>query len=396
MSELKGGVFAMAFFVGIIIPFLLMIGIDSLHQHAFLKTTEEMAELVKEEGGVSDHVKQVANNLSKRGYTVTFSKSGIVQFGEEVVIRYQYKYKNVRGIKNMDTKNKVVIHKRSGGRSTGNNQGNNGGINNPPKSFAIKTSEALNAENEYTFVIPGLKKLQDVTSDTGAVEIVRIDGENITVKVSDGAVIRTVQTGGKYIPSDTKFVTEEKTHDYNKDGYKGTLQLYDKIPSSSKKVVDEKPHLGQMKYSCQNGQWEKEGYSAGLNRNIKYSDPEGYEGYIGENYGGTFERIKMDYDTVMNYVDEYGLLNNTSQKVSLKSPCSKEIYPEEGEYLEEDWMYLQASGTEYFVVGKLIYSGTVQRPEVSLYQGNVTRPEVDTRTYDNYYQYKLNFEYLGA
>jgi len=106
----------------------------------------------------------------------------------------------------------------------------------------------------------------------------------------------------------------------------------------------------------------------------------------------------MEYNTVMNnpdYVDEYGLLDNTGQKVNLKSPCSKEMYPEEGIYLEGDWMYLQASGTEYFVVGKLLYSGTVQRPEVSLYQGNVTRPEKDTRTYNNYYQYQLDFEYMS-
>ncbi|UZM97414.1 hypothetical protein OL548_19845 [Lysinibacillus sp. MHQ-1] len=75
----------------------------------------------------------------------------------------------------------------------------------------------------------------------------------------------------------------KKALDYNKDGYRGTLQLYDKIPASSKKIVDyEQPLYGRMGYACHNGQWEKEGYSASLNRHTKYSDSEGYEGYIGE------------------------------------------------------------------------------------------------------------------
>lgn len=392
MSNLKGAILAMALWVGVVFPFLLSFGIDSLQQRAYLSTTEKMAELLRQEGGVSDRVQQVANNLKGKGYIVTFSKPSLVQFGEEIVIRYQYEYENVRGKQKLDTQNKVVIAKRIVA---------DGGSNPPklPQTYSATTPESLNANGEYTIRIPGLNNLLRVTSNTGDAEIVRVNGEEVTVKVSKGNISKKVQTGGEYIPADTKFVTEQKALDYNKDGYRGTLQLYDKIPASSKKIVDyEQPLYGKMGYACHNGQWEKEGYSASLNRHTKYSDSEGYEGYIGEKYGGTFEKIEMDYNTVMNnpdYVDEYGLLDNTGQKVNLKSPCSKEMYPEEGIYLEEDWMYLQASGTEYFVVGKLLYSGTVQRPEVSLYQGNVTRPEKDTRTYNNYYQYQLDFEYIS-
>ncbi|WP_144787831.1 hypothetical protein [Lysinibacillus fusiformis] len=391
MSNLKGAILAMALWVGVVFPFLLSFGIDSLQQRAYLSTTEKMAELLRQEGGVSDQVQQVANNLKGKGYIVTFSKPNLVQFGEEIVIRYQYEYENVRGKQKLDTQNKVVIAKRivAGGGST------------PPKlpqKYTVTTPESLNANGEYTFRIPGLNNLLRVTSNTGDTEIVRVNGEEVTVKVSKGNVSKKVQTGGEYIPADTKFVTEQKALDYNKDGYKGTLQLYDKIPSSSKKVVDyELPHEGQMHYSCPKGQWERQGYSASLNRTIKYKDAEGYEGYIGEKYGGTFEKIEMDYNTIMSnpdFFDEYGLLSNTGQKVNLKSPCSKELYPEEGESLDED-VDLRAKGIKYFVVGKLLYSGTVQRPEVSLYQGNVTRPEKDTRTYNNYYQYQIDFEYMS-
>ncbi|UNT53618.1 hypothetical protein [Lysinibacillus capsici] len=120
MSNLKGAILAMALWVGVVFPFLLSIGIDSLQQRAYLSTTERMAELLRQEGGVSDQVIQVANNLKGKGYIVTFSKPSLVQFGEEIVIRYQYEYQNVRGKQKLDTKNKVVINKRivAGGGST--------------------------------------------------------------------------------------------------------------------------------------------------------------------------------------------------------------------------------------------------------------------------------------
>lgn len=355
--------------------------------------------VLKEKPMIQMHV---LNITSEEGYDFE-TPAGVVKiFKPSVVIYAEYPVSGLFYYRSGLLLKKVSVSQvqfKNNPVNEGNN-GNEGGNegSNSTKTYSVTTPESIQANKEYTYSIPGLKTFKGVTSNTGNVEIIRIDGENITVKVSNGSVVRTVQTGGTYIPSDTKFVTEQKTLEYNKDGYKGTLQLYDKLPPSTKKIVDyEQPLYGKIGYACRNGRWEKDGYSSNWNRDIKYSDADGYEGYIGERYGGTFKKIDMDFDTVENnpnYIDEYGLLNNTSQKISLKSPCSKEIYPEEAVYLEEDWMYLQAMGTEYFIVGKLLYSGTVQRPEASLYQGNVTRPEVDTRTYDNYYQYKLNFEYI--
>ncbi|UDK94844.1 hypothetical protein EYB33_00360 (plasmid) [Lysinibacillus sphaericus] len=75
MSNLKGAVLAMALWVGAVFPFLLMLGIDSFQQRIYLSTTEKVADLVRQEGGVSNQVIQVANKLKNKGYTVTFSKS---------------------------------------------------------------------------------------------------------------------------------------------------------------------------------------------------------------------------------------------------------------------------------------------------------------------------------
>ncbi len=112
MSNLKGAILATVIFIAVVFPFLLMISIDTFQQHVFLKVTEEVTELVKEEGGVSEKVAQVTNRLNRNGYTITFSKPGTVKFGEEIVIRYKYDYQNVRGKKRLDVQDKVVIMKR--------------------------------------------------------------------------------------------------------------------------------------------------------------------------------------------------------------------------------------------------------------------------------------------
>ncbi|UZM97412.1 hypothetical protein OL548_19835 [Lysinibacillus sp. MHQ-1] len=41
MSNLKGAILAMALWVGVVFPFLLSFGIDSLQQRAYLSTTEK-------------------------------------------------------------------------------------------------------------------------------------------------------------------------------------------------------------------------------------------------------------------------------------------------------------------------------------------------------------------
>lgn len=65
MGEHKGALKVLILFIAFIAPGLFMFGLDSLHQHAFMKVTAEVGELVKEEGGVTEKVANTVNELQK-------------------------------------------------------------------------------------------------------------------------------------------------------------------------------------------------------------------------------------------------------------------------------------------------------------------------------------------
>lgn len=120
MSEMKSALFAILFFIGFIVPGLLMFGIDSLNQNAFMKVTKEITELVQEDAGVSDRVKSVVNDYKQKGYTITFKDqhgqavNGIVNFGDTVYVTYKYKFKSVFKDQELLSTNKAFIMKRHG------------------------------------------------------------------------------------------------------------------------------------------------------------------------------------------------------------------------------------------------------------------------------------------
>lgn len=72
-----------------------------------MKTTAEVSELVKKEGGVTGEVNTIVNQLSPKGYQISFNHNGNVAYGETVVIHYQYTYKGVFKQKQLSTKNEV-------------------------------------------------------------------------------------------------------------------------------------------------------------------------------------------------------------------------------------------------------------------------------------------------
>lgn len=119
MTEIKGSMFSMIIFLGVFFPFFLMVGIDSLHQHSFMKMTTEVSELVKEEGGVTDKVNNVVNKLRDRGYEITIKNQhganviGKAQYGDVLVIGYKYDYKSVRKERTLNTTNAVFVMQRS-------------------------------------------------------------------------------------------------------------------------------------------------------------------------------------------------------------------------------------------------------------------------------------------
>ena len=118
MSEMKGAIFSLAFFIVFILPIFLQISIGSVHQHAFMKVSTEVTSMVKEEGGVTERVNEVVNNLNEKGYTITFRDKngseiiGKRGFGDKIYIDFDYTYKNVRGEENLSTNNIVTVSRR--------------------------------------------------------------------------------------------------------------------------------------------------------------------------------------------------------------------------------------------------------------------------------------------
>ena len=436
MSNLKGAILATALFAAVVFPFLLMMSIDAFHQHAFLKMTEEVTELVKEEGGVSEHVSQVAERLKKKDLTVTFSKPGLVKFGEDIVIGYEYNYQNVRGKKTLDGQDKIVIMKRS----TGKNGGNSNEPNLPTeiaKSYSTKTPESLQPDKEYTFTVPGLKNLLGVSADMGKVEVVRVEGEKVTVKVSGGKVVKTVQTGGTNTLADEKYVTGEDTAAYNQNGYTGTLERYlysgKLMPADSKVITTTKTSLftsifpGSIDYGSdgyhgtllKNGDpvktifsgeytpsdtkwiegataedYNKNGYTGKLERYVvsgvyipsesRYVEGQDQAYYNQNGYTGMLEQYVAGWKEVL--VDRY---DDYVVPTGLSCPA---VYPG-GSYplydYTEDVMgaktcYYKYTVSENIIINK--YRGTVTKPgidtRVYAYKGTVTKPATDTRIYE--------------
>ncbi|MEK4031304.1 hypothetical protein MKZ02_22635 [Pseudobacillus sp. FSL P4-0506] len=118
MGEMKAAIFSMALFIGVLFPGLLMIGIDSLHNHGFMKVTTEVAELVKEEGGVTSNVNRVVDSLKDKGYKITFKDSngnivsGKRTFGDTIYIVYNYTYQSVKNKRELKSQNVVHVMRR--------------------------------------------------------------------------------------------------------------------------------------------------------------------------------------------------------------------------------------------------------------------------------------------
>ncbi len=435
MSNLKGAILATALFAAVVFPFLLMMSIDAFQQHAFLKMTEEVTELVKEEGGVSEHVTQVTKRLKKKDLTVTFSKPGLVKFGEEIVIGYNYEYQNVRGKKTLNVQDKIVIMKRSTGKN-----GSNSNEANPPteitKSYSAKTPESLQPNKEYTFMVPGLKNLMGVSADMGKVDVVRVDGEKVTVKVSGGKVVKTVQTGGTNTLADEKYVTGEDSADYNNNGYTGTLERYlysgKILPADSKSITSTKTSIlsgnfpGSIAYASEgySGILLKSGdpiktvfsgeYTPSDTKWIEAATAEDYNenGYTGklEKYVVSGQYIPADSRYVEGQDNAYynqngyaGYLEPYTAGYEVKQVeqfetyfqpylSCPEVYPGGSyplSYFTEDVMgaktcYYGYTVTENIIITK--YRGTVTKPgidtRVYAYRGTVTKPATDTRIYE--------------
>ena len=79
-----------------------------------------------------------------------------------------------------------------------------------------------------TITLEGLKEIESLkASNGGKVEVLEIDGDDVTIKVTGGDIAKRVVISGQYIPEHTKLVEKQETPNYSdSDGYTGILTRY--------------------------------------------------------------------------------------------------------------------------------------------------------------------------
>ncbi|MES1047896.1 fibronectin type III domain-containing protein, partial [Heyndrickxia oleronia] len=246
------------------------------------------------------------------------------------------------------------------------------------KSMTIEFDETSEQTRTKTITIPNLKSIEDISVDTGKVEIVSINGEQVTLRVKDGNYVNREEytdpkkyskeitktekkpsnsfdatiaysdeegyTGnigksgsvsskvisGSYTPADSKYVTGQTSPYYNSGGYSGTLSQYlysgQYIPGDSK-------YFGNITDGVIHNEWN-------LDMSRIYSG--GYTYYYNQD----------GYSGVLRSIDIFG----------------------EGSYT------------------MIVYQGTVTKPPIDTrvyrYQGTVTKPASDTRVWEYSQDYK--------
>lgn len=251
----------------------------------------------------------------------------------------------------------------------------NAATNPASKTKDFQFAQSTSQNQTQTINIPNLTKVNNITVDNGKVQWT-VDGENIKLNLTGGTG-KQVQTGGTYIPADTKFVTDQTSASYNKDGYSGTLTGYvisgSYTPSDTKWVTNQtSPNYNSGGYSGTLSSYVYSGsYTPGSCKTASSSttiDPRKGESLPGSMYynDGTYSGTLSYTGSGSNGVYVTGYYSGTV--------CS--------------------SGTDTRVWR---YEGYVTKPAVDTrvwrYEGNVTKPAQDTRTYTTMYSYSVTVDY---
>lgn len=291
----------MIFFVAILFPGILQFGIDSLNQNAFTKNTKEFTELVQEEAGLTSKSKEVKARLETKGYEVKLTDqqgttiTGTVPYGSTINLAYRYTFKSVFKERVLKSTNTALVTKRDEKTSTGGGkpitpgEDNNSTGRTETKTIILTSDELKSANQTQTFTVDDLGKVKRISSDTGNAEILRINGNQVTVKMTGGATSRQIQTGGEYVEGESKYVTNQTSQVYkDKAGFEGVLNKY---------VASGYLMQGREKFvTAQYGRF--------------YRDAEGYEGdlaaylYSGELKSGGSKYVTGQ--TSSNYSDSQG------------------------------------------------------------------------------------------
>lgn len=244
--------------------------------------------------------------------------------------------------------------------------------------------ESLSRTQSQDITIPKLKEVSSITTNTGSVSIESILNDVISIKLTNGASTRKVETGGTYTPKDTKYVTGQRSANYNVNGYIGTLTRYlysgGYTPAHSKTVT-----ATNRIHSQTRRKWNGINFLGDMGSEPGYirSEPEYHftPGYFPYDVGGYKGNLPWTHNS-----DRSGALDPLDTQAFFDSLAANPSSLVIGQIYTS-----HAYWTENF-------SGVATKPasdtSVYRYRGYVTKPAVDTRTYDYYYQYVVTVNYL--
>lgn len=281
------------------------------------------------------------------------------------------------------------------------------------KSAYFTSTESPSAEQTETFEINGLKNILSISSNTGTVEVVKVEGNKVTVRMKNGEVSRSELTG-EVLPGDRKWVSfttnwdEEyeriSNNDFNVDTttgieppYEGKLtRTYTGVPvkeisyrrvfTSFKTFISPKKSLSRYVYK--NDEWIEDNV-VGSSDLYDYQYDEDEEGYLFERMSG-YNPIARKSWYNMSVLGSFGDIASV-EFVELDEPIEVDERiliqnPKEGD-LAEHYSY-----QKYHKLTGLAFLGGRAGAEWT-YEGWVTAPESDNRTWEDYYQYDLVIEY---
>lgn len=300
------------------------------------------------------------------------------------------------------------------------------------KEFTYESNLIVSSTQDKTITIPNLKNIESIKDMNGGnVKVLFIKGDEVTVRVENGYSYKELIIGN-YFPSETKTVTGQTSPIYDEGQFKGTLTPYQHeiIPATvkpiSKTFYNTSNQFPEVEHYTEDNSMTiltKNGYPTsyqvgGLASYQKYitdyinpfySDVEGYSGYLNE-----YTRTELGEPT-------YFEIN----KISPTPEFEQKIQHIEGEYsgqLELKEFILDEVTNEYKAtyigylqapVVKKFYEGTVSTPDTRVYeymqeyiglldvpavtetryQGTVVKEALDTRVYQDIYEFDLIVKY---
>lgn len=265
------------------------------------------------------------------------------------------------------------------------------------ETVKLTTDETTEQTQIQKFKLPGMSKFGNVTTNTGNVEVLSVEGDEVTVKISGGERTKQVQTGGTYTPEYTQSETDTRKNTNNtfpetiikngvtlsRNGAVTSLQTGGKYTPAETKYV-----IGQTKEY--------------------YTDSQGFTGYLQSYSERVYYESFVHYELWLPWMNSVnptfgGSVNAKDLQVGQMFSKYGEDYPiykvQAMNVATNNVVYLSTIRMEFDL--KTLYKGNVTKSATDTrtyeytqnYTGTKVIPESDTRTYQDYFKYELTFDY---